>query len=169
MSALDRHHSHSTKFHRPRRPSLPPIPDLRYEYSYLRGVRRYIHVEKNLGPSHPSHSHVSSEDAETEDLYEKSRQREKTDVIAVGRSPAGPSEIITVQWAPLLWVTVRDQVLSPLVQGCVWAVLSVYLSPIASQLGRSVVERRRSLQEGLGVGWLRKWVRGLLGSGQTPS
>ncbi|KAF5352013.1 hypothetical protein D9758_009427 [Tetrapyrgos nigripes] len=156
------HHSH-----RPRRPSLPPIPELRYELSYLRSIGRYVHVERNAGPSH---SHASSDDAETESLYEKSRKRDVKEA-AVGST--GPSEIVTVQWAPLLWVTARDQVFAPLIQGCVWAVLSVYLSPIASQLGRSVVDRRKSIQEGLGVGWLRKWfnlstLHGLLPSAIAP-
>ncbi|THV04709.1 hypothetical protein K435DRAFT_580433, partial [Dendrothele bispora CBS 962.96] len=74
-----------------------PIPDLRYEYSYVRSIRRYVH-----------------------NLYEKSRKKEKTDVGVVVQPETRPSEVITVQWAPLLWVTIRDQVLGPLIQGCVW-------------------------------------------------
>lgn len=33
---------------------------------------------------------------------------------------SGPSEIIHLQWKKIAWVTVRDQVISPLVQGAAW-------------------------------------------------
>ena len=32
-------------------------------------------------------------------------------------------EVVRVQWGRVIWITTRDQVLSPLLQGAVWCVL----------------------------------------------
>lgn len=40
---------------------------------------------------------------------------------------SGTSEVITVQWRKVAWVTIRDQVISPLLQGLVWYVPSITL------------------------------------------
>lgn len=71
-----------------------PIPDLRFEYTYLKNVWPHVHLERTEGQS--------------------SMLLEKTDTL-----PAR-SEVVRVQWGRVLWVTVRDQLLSPFVQGAIW-------------------------------------------------
>jgi len=68
---------------------LPAIPDLRFEYSYLKNVQPFVKI-KRVG-----------------------RQRE-------GESP---HEIIEIEWRQVLWVTLRDQVIHPLLQGTLWCVV----------------------------------------------
>ena len=35
---------------------------------------------------------------------------------------AGGGEVVHVQWGRILWITTRDQILSPLLQGALWCV-----------------------------------------------
>jgi hypothetical protein len=100
------------------RPHLPVIPDLRFEYSYLRRVRPYVQIERSasasvLHPVNPAHEYermnIPGDQKETEG-------NDKT----LSPTPIPASEIIHVQWEKIIWVTVRDQVVSPLLQGALW-------------------------------------------------
>ena len=116
---LDGHHAHTPV------PLLPVIPDLRFESSYVRSVRRYIDIER-VGPS----TDPTDEDILTliGDDYEKvdtasDSDGQNTKSSSEGGGVAargGPSEIIRVQWKSVIWVTLRDQLISPLVQGALW-------------------------------------------------
>ena len=92
----------------PRR-HVPPIPDLRFEYSYLRSVRPLVHVERVHSQSSPG-------------VDEKG----KGVVLDISKPPTAatitPQERITIQWIRLIWITTRDQVLSPFLQGALWCV-----------------------------------------------
>jgi len=110
---------------------LPAIPDLRFEYSYLRSIQPYVHVERNGSQAEPTHAELLdraflAEGFETLDATlgipgkEKEEGFAEGDVKVVNPSAPGPSEIITVQWKKILWVTMRDQVISPLLQGALW-------------------------------------------------
>lgn len=88
----------------PPRRHVPAIPDFRFEWSYLRSVRPCVQVER-LDPA--SHS-----------TDEKGKGVLRLD------EPMLPQERIRVQWGRLLWVTTRDQVLSPFAQGAAWCVQS---------------------------------------------
>lgn len=76
------------------RPRLPPIPDLRFELSYLRSIRPYIHI---LGSN--TSSNIDEKDT---------------------NNAAAKEESIEVEWGHVLWVTARDQIMSPLFQGALW-------------------------------------------------
>jgi len=98
---------------RQRKPHLPPIPDLRFEHSYLRSIASSVHVERLHPPRRPYIRATATYD-------ETLLQKEGLDAIRQNK----PVEVITVQWGRLFWVTTRDQVIAPLLQGAVWCVLS---------------------------------------------
>jgi len=100
--------SHHDDHHRPR---LPAIPDLRFEYSYLRSIHRHID---------------------------------------------GPDP----KWGQIAWVTLRDQILAPMLQGTIWAIAGIYLSPYAAKATALLPKQG----EGSGSQRLRKWA-GRLGRG----
>ena len=87
---------------------IPPVPDLRFEYSYLRSVRQYVQLER---PAPPQTSEKGKEKALDVD-------EEQEEQLAV----TGGDEVVHVQWGRILWVTTRDQILSPLLQGALWCV-----------------------------------------------
>ncbi|KAF9476956.1 hypothetical protein BDN70DRAFT_881735 [Pholiota conissans] len=164
-----RHHTHHAEAHHAKT-HLPVIPDLRFESSYIRSVRRYIEVER-VGGS-PTDADVVDEALrthyETLDLSvdEQSNylieEKEESAVVVV--PPSAPREIIRVQWKSVVWVTVRDQVISPLLQGALWALASYYITPFSSQLGSRMgtfVHKSIPTKEGLGVTWLRNWAKNI--------
>ncbi|KAF7791653.1 hypothetical protein EIP86_002675 [Pleurotus ostreatoroseus] len=96
------HHDKKDLTHSHRRG--PQIPDFRFEYSYLRSVRPYVHVER----LEPTRSPAADEKGEN--------------VTSSDREAAVLREIIDINWGRLLWITTRDQLLSPFAQGAVWCV-----------------------------------------------
>jgi len=98
---------------RQRKPHLPPIPDLRFEHSYLRSISSSVHVERL---HHPRIADSQATDDET--------LLQKGGLGTVGRNT--PAEVITVQWGRLFWITTRDQVIAPMLQGAVWYVPSAF-------------------------------------------
>lgn len=106
MESTHKDHPHR---HHEDRPRLPDIPDLRFEYSYVRSVRRFVQVERVSQPQSAEQEEYEAVDA---------AQRQETS----GEVSLRPSEVITVQWGKVFWVTFRDQVISPFVQGTLWCV-----------------------------------------------
>ncbi|PWN87363.1 hypothetical protein FA10DRAFT_213621, partial [Acaromyces ingoldii] len=88
------------------------IPDMRFEQSYLASIRSLIHE-------------VSTTEA-ADDLKRKSGfDNEKVDgnpEIWLGR--------LRIEWWSLLYLTVRDQILSPVIQGAVFAVGGIALGHV---------------------------------------
>ena len=58
----------------------PPIPDLRFEPTYMRKVGQHVRIEKK----------------------------------------EGGVEVVHVEWGKVLWITTKDQILAPMLQGAVW-------------------------------------------------
>lgn len=119
MSESIHHHIHPSNHHENwedhphhhQRRRIPPVPDLRFEQSYLRSVRPYVHVELvERKPDELPRDEKGKVAAEPED-YDLST-----------RPTARKQENIQVQWANVLWVTTKDQILSPLIQGALWCV-----------------------------------------------
>ncbi|KAF9067979.1 hypothetical protein BDP27DRAFT_1225137, partial [Rhodocollybia butyracea] len=107
----------------------PPLPDLRFELTYVQSIQPYICFRRSS-----SYKNTSEE----------------------------PSETIEVKWRHVLWITVRDQIISPLLQGTMWAIMAFYLSPFSAQIGHGLVERASMTRtEGKGVRWLRSWIKSL--------
>jgi len=127
------------------RSRLLAIPDLRFEYSYLRSILPYIRLERSTSTSVPT-----------------SVQPQRNDNTSP--TPVLTSEIIHVQWGKVIWITVREQVINPLLQGTLWALASYYLTPFSAQLGSKMgtfAHQRIASKEGSGVGWLRGWAKNL--------
>ncbi|KAF8526522.1 hypothetical protein BU17DRAFT_62016 [Hysterangium stoloniferum] len=93
------------------------IPDLRFEQSYLRSLRRFIHFE-DVKPQ--------------EDKEGKSVRSAE----AAGSGPYGVP--LVIDWGWVLYVTARDQILSPFAQGAVLAVAALYLRPFLRVLGAGI-------------------------------
>lgn len=159
-------HKDRPRRHHEDRPRLPDIPDLRFEYSYVRSVRRFVQVERVSQPQSAEQEEYEAVDA----LHHQEKSGE------VSLRP--PSEVITVQWGKVFWVTIRDQVISPFVQGTLWcvsrflrhsrslvelayanrALASYYLSPVSAQVGSRLgtyVHQKLPSKEGMGISWLR--------------
>lgn len=97
------HESHRPRYERRdeplnRTPGLPPLPDLRFEATYVKSVKPYVHLDLPRTPHHESD--------------------EKTLSISNGER----LEVVRVDWGNVLWITLRDQVLSPFAQGAIWYV-----------------------------------------------
>jgi len=106
---------------------LPTIPDLRFEYSYLRGVRQYVHVERMYSISTQQHRRMSTKELLNDHgnvgLPDMTSQGgyQRTFVQSTSQSP---KEVIHVQWKEAIWATTRDQVISPFLQGAFWSVVA---------------------------------------------
>ena len=89
-----------------------PIPDLRFEQVYLKRIQDCIHVEpvtrdaKEKGRAQPAE--VDMQDAEF------------TAYTHVTPLVNSSQRIVRVDWGKILYITFRDQVMMPLLQGMLW-------------------------------------------------
>ncbi|KAI5453984.1 hypothetical protein NCC49_004977 [Naganishia albida] len=160
----------------------PPIPDLRFEQSYLLSIRPFLHPRSaqshNIAVAESSKASNVAGGSESKTLTTSSDQDE---VFSWGRD-------IDVDYKNLFWVTFRDQLVSPLVQGFFWGVLTVSISTF-SQVGRTALypashksKGRLTGGEGSGLnaagsgeavgqtqedGWWRKWTKSWAGGLQS--
>ncbi|KAJ7750456.1 hypothetical protein DFH07DRAFT_746199 [Mycena maculata] len=126
----------------PRRAALTSVPDLRFEYGFLKSVRPYFRLRR------PANSDPKGKGKETE--------------ADVGNDVA-PADVLEIQWRDIAWITTRDQVLSPLAQGALWAIAGYWLTPFYGQ-ARSLLP---SPPEGGIVKWLRSWVQSFAATGTS--
>ncbi|KAJ7088603.1 hypothetical protein C8R44DRAFT_720633, partial [Mycena epipterygia] len=136
--AHDPKHVEPDKEH-PHRAALTSVPDLRFEYGFLKSVRPYFGLRANSDS--------------------KGKGKEKEEDVDV----SGPTDVLEIQWQDVAWVTARDQVLSPLVQGALWAIAGHFLTPFYGQ-ARSFIP---TPPEGGIAKWLRGWVQSFSGSNST--
>ena len=102
------------------------ISDLRFEYSYLRSVLPYIQIERSSSASILTDVHPTDPAHEYERINIPGDQKETegTDKT-LSPTPVHTPEIIHIQWGKVIWITVRDQVVSPLLQGALWSVFFI--------------------------------------------
>ena len=93
---------------------VPPVPDLRFEYSYTRSVAQYVHVD-----TVPTPTSISGKGKEKAGGGGEDGPGSEDRALAEHR---GAGEVVRVEWGRVLWITTRDQVLSPLLQGALWCV-----------------------------------------------
>ncbi|KAJ6447912.1 hypothetical protein C8R47DRAFT_999646 [Mycena vitilis] len=128
----DPKHTHPQK-EQPRRAALTSVPDLRFEYGFLKSVRPYFRLRR-------------------EDSQGKGKGKE---IDAVAVTPASePDDTLEIQWLDVVWVATRDQVLSPLVQGALWAIATHFFTPFYGT-ARSFIP---TPPEGGVAKWLRSWA-----------
>ncbi|KAF8317170.1 hypothetical protein DL93DRAFT_2165825 [Clavulina sp. PMI_390] len=149
----------------------PPIPDLRFEQSYLLSIQSFISFPAASTSTKPP---KSSNIDHSVGRHESMQTSEKLGLVDSGDS--GQNEVIEslygvpldIRWRGVAWVTIRDQIISPLVQGALWAVIGISVAPLVNNAGKSI----RALF-GLGpqrrpagspssqneMNWFRRWVR----------
>jgi hypothetical protein len=108
-SEHDQHQSASLS-----RALLPAIPDLRFEQSYLKSINGFVHVEE-ASPE----LEVVDEGGKSK---EKAQEDEQASTIKRDVRPIVDSShhLVKIEWSQVIWVTTRDQVISPLLQGALW-------------------------------------------------
>jgi len=85
------------------RPRKLPIPDLRFEQTYLRRIRGCLHIEPQTAPISEDGDYVAV-----------------THVVPL----INPSQqVISIDWWNVAYITWRDQVMMPLLQGILWWVV----------------------------------------------
>ena len=94
-------HEHETHHGLNRAHHVPilPIPDLRFEHTYLKNIRPHVQV-----------AHVDAQVSQSTSGEKGSEFHESS----------GSREVVRVSWGNVIWVTTKEQVLSPLVQGVIW-------------------------------------------------
>jgi len=100
-------HLHQTGIH--------GIPDLRFEYSYLRSIQPYITIRRSSDGGESCRATVGK--GTYEELGGAEDVEEERWLTTTANAP---SELITVEWGRVAWITARDQVISPLLQGLLW-------------------------------------------------
>jgi hypothetical protein len=98
--------------HHQRHVRLPVIPDLRFEASYLRSISPYVHVSEGSMVDYSTHRESAPEKG-------RAKVTEKGTSTQIGHA-------VQIEWGSVAWITVRDQVISPLLQGALWCVLDSY-------------------------------------------
>ncbi|KAJ1030494.1 hypothetical protein NDA16_001403 [Ustilago loliicola] len=132
---------------------LPTLPDLRFEQSYLATIRNFLHEEQPPSSSQDE----SSEFNEKQDLTDE-KDEDHHHKIEVTRSNADKKyhELwlgnLRVEWFPILYVTVRDQLLSPLVQGAVWGLGGLLYTQFRQYMSARVKDARMSKGNGVARG-----------------
>lgn len=80
-----------------------PIPDLRFEQTYLSRIRSCLRIEPQTAPISEDGDYVAA-----------------THVVPL----INPSQqVISVDWCTVAYITLRDQVMMPLLQGILWLVV----------------------------------------------
>lgn len=110
--------------HRHSRAELSVIPDLRYEYSYLNSIRRFVNLERisnDVSPESSRRNQLSEEKLldSYEDLEERELKASLEEQLPAQQSTA-LVELVHVQWTNVFWFTTRDQIITPFLQGALW-------------------------------------------------
>lgn len=89
-----------------------PIPDLRFEQVYLKRIQDCIHIEP-VARDVKEKGREQSVVVDTEDTEFTA----STHVTALINSS---QQIVGVDWGKIVYITLRDQVMMPLLQGMLW-------------------------------------------------
>lgn len=85
-----------------------PIPDLRPEQVYLKRIQHCIHIEPVARDVKEKETVVETEDTEFTTF---------THVTSLIHSS---QQVVRVDWGKVAYITLRDQVMMPLLQGMLW-------------------------------------------------
>ncbi|KAI0090372.1 hypothetical protein BDY19DRAFT_992575 [Irpex rosettiformis] len=122
------------------RRGMPPLPDLSFERTYIKSIRRHVHA----------------------DLPRTDRKELST----IQRPEA---ENIRLDWGKIALVTIKDQMFMPFLQGALWGLTTIFIFPRLASARRACALwwRRGNLigigrkKEGEGIGALRNWLSNL--------
>ncbi|WVQ78190.1 hypothetical protein IAT38_000273 [Cryptococcus sp. DSM 104549] len=155
--------------------AMPPLPDLRFEQSYLLSIRPFLKPR-------PTQQAKAEKGEVTDDKIGSATVQgaESDEVFHWGRE-------VDVDWGQVVWVTFRDQLFSPLVQGALWGWATVFLSATGVALRASMYPARHTPKGRIaggpggttsqagggdavgGTGWWRNWVKSWLGGVETAA
>ncbi|QRW10722.1 histidine phosphatase family containing protein [Ceratobasidium sp. AG-Ba] len=163
----------------PRAAAIPirALPDLRFEQSYLMALKPFVHIQTEENKKPGARATVEKPAVEGTAIAEPL----SLDIAVQGAGVTKYGEVERVEWGKIAWVTTRDQVLSPLIQGAVWGTASIFLGPLSKKLTLSLREMfvgpsqhrppsdepTRVVKGQDSMGWLRSWVRSLGGGMET--
>lgn len=121
-----------------RRPQIPQIPEMRFENSYLRSLRGCLEIQHHdsglafpsdlTGPQHRrigegsegyekvEHSKHASSEAGTEAIVAVQDVDPRT--VTVALQPT--FTVVNVDWKSVAWITTKDQLIMPFLQGMLW-------------------------------------------------
>ncbi|TRM63694.1 hypothetical protein BD626DRAFT_569068 [Schizophyllum amplum] len=134
------HHKHAA-------PQLP-VPEMRFEQKYMSSIAPYI--QTSWRPVAEQEASLSEEE-HLGGTYEKLELKEKRRELV---------KETRIQWGHLVLKTTFDQVISPMLQGLVLAVLGHWITPVLQGV-QSGVKTRVSKAEGSFSKGLRSFVSGL--------
>lgn len=119
------------------------VPDLRFEQSYLASIRGFIHEEDERKAEMIKNSESSKSQNEGESKKSDSHFFD----IKTSRSSHGEPELwlgrVRIEWLPLLYLTLRDQLLSPIIQGAVFGMAGLAYG----QFRNFLIARRNAAQQ----------------------
>ncbi|KAF8601563.1 hypothetical protein BDV93DRAFT_608085 [Ceratobasidium sp. AG-I] len=153
------------------------LPDLRFEQSYLLSLKPFVHIRKEeVNSEEKSGARGTIEKPTVEGTALAEPLGLDVVVRSAGVSKYGIPE--RVEWGEIAWVTIRDQIISPLLQGAVWGTASMFLAPLSKKLTLSLRElfvgpsshsppsptsAPRTTRGQDNTDWLRSWARSLGG------
>ncbi|EGG11822.1 uncharacterized protein MELLADRAFT_88876 [Melampsora larici-populina 98AG31] len=124
------------------------VPDLRFEQGYLMSIRPFFYLKPPTDldgiESRLTHQPIE-DDASNADIE---------DLFYLGKN-------FRVKWGLVAWVTVRDQIIYPMMQGCLWGTLSLFITHAwrtrrtLKQAGSNPINKK--------AGFLGKMVENLFG------
>ncbi|WWD15809.1 hypothetical protein CI109_100233 [Kwoniella shandongensis] len=171
-----RGHSRARKEGRKRvKNAMPPMPDLRFEQSYLLSIRPFLKPRPDRATKAEKGPVPDEKDSKT--LVQSA---DNDEVFHWGRE-------VDVDWRSVSWVTFRDQVMSPLFQGALWGWATLFLS-VSGTVLRSSLYPASHINKGRiaggpgggisqagggdavgGTGWWRSWVGSWFGAVETAT
>ena len=102
------------------------LPALRMSGKWIRGNLRYL-SQAQVQAERPGQLHSAEEppvanDAESRGGKGKGReiQIDLSQPLTTASSSKSAVEVLEIEWSSVAWVTLRDQVISPLLQGALW-------------------------------------------------
>lgn len=139
----DRSGRRSTKRSKNTNIPIKSVPDLRFEQSYLASIRGFIHEEDDQ----IAKAIKNCENSTPIDLKNKKSESHLLDVRTT-RSSHGEPELwlgrLRIEWFSLLYLTVRDQLLSPIIQGAVFGMAGLAFG----QFRNFLIARKSSGRQG---------------------
>lgn len=109
------------------------LPDLRFEQGYLMSIMPFFHFDRakasTIEPENAAY-HASSKRPEDPDLDQNRNCGSTLKASGTEDNEYYFGSNFSVEWKMIIFVTLRDQLIYPLLQGCLWGSASLLLSHI---------------------------------------
>jgi hypothetical protein len=98
-----------------------PIPDLRFEQVYLKRIQDCIHIQQDV-----------KEKGREQPVEADTGDTEYTACTHVTPLLNSSQQVVRVDWGKIAYITLRDQVMMPLLQGMLWGIIGTYYRPFVA-------------------------------------